>query len=356
MDFALSDDQRMLQDSLGRLLAERYQPDHRLAYQREPHGYSQEIWHSFVEMGLTMLPFAEELGGLGLGSVEMMLVGQACGRALVVEPFLPSIVLAGTALASAPAAAAEVLAGLMAGETMGGFAAEATIAEKDGKLSGRASMVLGGDVADWLVLPLGGEAICIPADCAGLTIRRYRLHGGGGAAEVILADVDAACAIRLGDQAITRAAEAGIAFTAAEAAGAMQAALDLTVEYLKTRKQFGRTIGSYQVLQHRAAEMVVEVEQAQSAAIYAALLLDELDALERARGMAAVKAVIGKAGRFVAQNAVQLHGGIGVSEEHIISHYFRRLTAIGMVLGDTGSQISTLADLGGFTGAKWQGD
>lgn len=354
MNFALSDDQRMLQDSLGRLLAERYQPDDRLAYQREPHGYSQEIWQSFVEMGLTMLPFAEDLGGLGLGSVEMMLVGQAFGRALVVEPFLPSIVLAGTALATEPAAAGEVLAGLMAGETMGGFAAEATIAEMDGKLSGRAAMVLGGDVADWLILPLVGEATCIPADCAGLTIRRYRLHGGGGAAEVILTDVDAAGAIRLGDQAITRATEAGIAFTAAEAAGAMQAALDITVEYLKTRKQFGRTIGTYQVLQHRAAEMVVEVEQAQSAAIYAALLLDEPDALERARGMAAVKAVIGKAGRFVAQNAVQLHGGIGVSEEHIVSHYFRRLTAIGMVLGDTGSQISKLAELGGFTAAQFE--
>ncbi len=354
MDFALSDDQRMLQDSVGRLLAERYQPDHRLAYQREPQGYSQEIWRSFVEMGLTMLPFAEDLGGLGLGSVEMMLVGQAFGRALVIEPFMPSIVLAGTALATEPAVAGEALAGVMAGEIMAGFAAHAEIVEEDRRLSGRASIVLGGDVADWLVLPLGDEAICIPADCAGITIRCYRLHGGGGAAELTLNNVDAAFAIRLGDQALARATEAGIAFAASEAAGAMQATLDITVEYLKTRKQFGRTIGAYQVLQHRAAEMVVEVEQAQSAAIYAALLLDEPDALERSRGMAAVKAVIGKAGRFVAQNAVQLHGGIGVSEEHIVSHYFRRLTAIGMMLGDTGSQISKLAELGGFTGAQWQ--
>jgi alkylation response protein AidB-like acyl-CoA dehydrogenase len=288
----------------------------------------------------------------------MMIVGQAFGRALVVEPFLPSIVLAGTALAetaraSTSEAAGAVLAGVMAGETIGGFAPYAQMTECDGKLSGHAAMVLGGDVADWLVLPIGDDAICIPADCAGITVRGYRLHGGGGGAAVTLAGVDTTHAIRLGKTAMTRATEAGIAFIAAEASGAMQAALDLTVEYLNTRKQFGRTIGSYQVLQHRAAEMVVEVEQAHSAAIYAALLLDEADALERARGMAAVKAVIGKTGRFVAQNAVQLHGGIGVSEEHFVSHYFRRLTAIGMVLGDTGSQLGKLARLGGFTGAQF---
>jgi alkylation response protein AidB-like acyl-CoA dehydrogenase len=159
-------------------------------------------------------------------------------------------------------------------------------------------------------------------------------------------------AIRLGADATVRGTEAGLAFLAAEAAGAMQAALDVTLDYLKIRQQFGRTIGTYQVLQHRAAEMAVEVEQAQSAAIYAALLMQEPNAPDRTRGLAAVKAVIGKAGRFVAQSAVQLHGGIGVSEEHVISHYFRRLTAIGMLLGDTQSHIGKLAGLGGFTAAE----
>jgi alkylation response protein AidB-like acyl-CoA dehydrogenase len=166
-----------------------------------------------------------------------------------------------------------------------------------------------------------------------------------------LEGIDTARLERLGAGCVTRATEAGLAFIAAEASGAMQAALSVTVEYLQTRQQFGRAIGSYQALQHRAAEMVVEVEQAPSAAIYAALLMQEPDDRERAKGLAAVKAVTGKAGRFVAQSAVQLHGGIGVSEEHIVSHYFRRLTAIGMVLGDTQSQVRRLAGLGGFTSA-----
>lgn len=349
MNFALSDDQRMLQDSIARLLAERYQPDDRIAYLRSPQGYSTSIWQSFVEMGLTMLPFSEDIGGLGLGSVEMMLVGQAFGRALVVEPYFASIVLAGTALATAPELAGAPIAEVMAGEAIAGFADNADIVEGEGGYSGSATLVLGGDNATWFVLPLSEGAICVSAASPGIEVRPYRLHGGGGAAEVRLDRVDAAHIISLGKNAIVAATEAGIAFLAAEAAGAMQAALEVTVDYLKTRNQFGRPIGAYQVLQHRAAEMVVEVEQAQSAAIYAALLLQEADAAERARGISAVKAVIGKSGRFVAQSAVQLHGGIGVSEEHFVSHYFRRLTAIGLLLGNTGSHVERLAGLGGFT-------
>jgi alkylation response protein AidB-like acyl-CoA dehydrogenase len=352
MNFALSDDQQMLQDGIARLLADRYQLDQRLAAQHEPQGYSAEIWQAFVDMGLTMLPFPEKQGGLGLGSVEMMLVGEAFGRALVIEPYLSSIVLAGTALSTAADAASDVLAGVMAGDVIAGFAPAADIVECDGQLSGRANMVLGGDCASFFVLPVGQGALCLPADTHGISIRRYRLHGGGGAAELMLDQVAANSAIRLGADATVRGTEAGLAFLAAEAAGAMQAALDVTLDYLKTRQQFGRTIGTYQVLQHRAAEMAVEVEQAQSAAIYAALLMQEPNAPDRTRGLAAVKAVIGKAGRFVAQSAVQLHGGIGVSEEHVISHYFRRLTAIGMLLGDTQSHIGNLARLGGFTAAE----
>ncbi|UZW57358.1 acyl-CoA/acyl-ACP dehydrogenase [Sphingobium sp. JS3065] len=350
MNFNLSDDQRMLQDSIDRLIADRYQFEQRTGYASQPKGWSDGIWTEFVNLGLTMLPFPESAGGLGLGSVEMMLVGEAFGRALVMEPYLPSIVLAGTAIAEGAGDRAEaLLAPIMSGEVIGAFADDATVALVDGRLSGRAALVLGGNCADLFVIPVGDGAYVVRADAPGLSRRGYRLHGGGGAADLLLDNlvVDAAAYLDVG--CVTRARHAGIAFLAAEAAGAMQAALDVTVDYLKTREQFGKPIGTNQALQHRAAEMLVEVEQAKSAAIYAATLANETDEGERAKGFAAIKAVIGKAGRFIAQSAVQLHGGIGVSEEHVVSHWFRRLTAIGMILGNGQHHIDRLADLGGFT-------
>ncbi|MBB4615060.1 acyl-CoA dehydrogenase family protein [Novosphingobium taihuense] len=358
MDLELSDDQRMLKESVDRLVAERYDLDQRRGYMSQPAGWSAEMWSAFADLGLTMLPFSEEQGGLGLGGVETMIVGEAFGRALVIEPYLPSVVLAGTAISHAgtPDQVAEWLPPIMSGETICALATEAAVtAERTGEtwiLDGAAKVVLGGDTAGQLVIPAGDDLFVLPADAAGLQRRGYRVHGGGGAADLTLIGVKLPEKNRLsGNGGCTRALEAGIAWLAAEAVGAMQAALDLTVEYLKTREQFGKPIAVNQSLQHRAAEMLVEVEQARSAAMYAALLCDEHDDHVRATGYAAVKAVIGKAGRFVAQNSVQLHGGIGVSEEHVISHYFRRLTAIGMLLGDTESQITRLAELGGFTTA-----
>lgn len=356
MDLELSDDQRMLKDSVDRLIAERYDLDRRRAYMAEPDGWSREMWGVLAEMGLLMLPFSVEQGGLGLGGVETMLVGEAFGRGLVVEPYLPSVVLAGTAIARAGATeqVERWLPGIMSGEIIAALAPQANIsAERDGdgwRLRGSARLAPGAGQADIIVLSAAGQLFVVAADAPGLVRRSYRLHGGGGAADLSLDNVVVPETDRLaGDGAIDRALEAGIAFLAAEALGAMQAALDVTVEYLKTREQFGKPIGVNQALQHRAAEMLVEVEQARSAAMYAALLCEEADDRVRAAGFAAVKAVVGKTGRFVAQNAVQLHGGIGVSEEHVASHYFRRLTAIGMLLGDTESQVARLADLGGFT-------
>jgi alkylation response protein AidB-like acyl-CoA dehydrogenase len=349
MNFDLSDDQRMLKDSLNRLLTDNYQLDQRIAYMREEKGFSDVIWADFIELGLTMMPFTEAQGGLGLGSVEMMLVGECFGRALVVEPFLPSIVLAGTALANGGNTAADILADIIAGERFAALAIGADVRCVGGRLSGQASHVMGGNSAYYLIVPDGAGAFCLPVNAPGVTRRSYTIHGGGGAADVTFDGVDLSAAIRLSDGCVTRAVEAGIAFVAAEAAGAMQAILDITVDYLKTREQFGKPIGSFQVLQHRAAEMLVEVEQVKSAAIYAALMLEETETIERAKGLAAVKAVVGKSARFVAQSAVQLHGGIGVSEEHMVSHYFRRLTVIDMILGDTHAQVKALAELGGFT-------
>lgn len=353
MDFQLSDDQRMLQDSVQRLMADAYGLERRLAYMATPEGWSSEVWGQLVELGLTMLPFSEDHGGLGLGGVEMLIVGEAFGRGLVVEPYLPSIVMAGTAIAEgAGDRAAELLEPIMAGTAIGALADLAHVVKADSRLTGSAQVVLGGDSATCFIIPGADCAWIVPADAVGLTVRPYRLHGGGGAADLTLNGVDISQAVRLPLSAVTRAIEAGIAFLAAEAAGAIQAGLDGVVEYLKTREQFGKPIGTNQALQHRAAEMLVEVEQARSAAIYAALLSGEPDVDLRSRGMAAVKAVIGKAGRFVAQNIVQLYGGIGVSEEHVASHYFRRLTAIGQLLGSTEQQLGKLARSDGFTGAS----
>lgn len=357
MDFELSDDQRMLKDSVDRLIAERYDFDARKRGAGEPDGWSRAMWAAFAEMGLMMLRVPEEAGGLGLTGVETMIVGEAFGRGMVIEPYLATAVLAGTAIVRGGDAGqhARWLPGIMAGETIAALAPEAEIAATavDGgwRLEGKALTVPGADRADLLVLPAGDALFVVAAGEAGLARDGYRLHGGGGAADLVLDGVAIGADARLaGGGALEAAVQAGIAFLAAEAAGALQATLDLTVEYLKTRVQFGRPIGSNQALQHRAAEMLVEVEQARSAAMYAALLENEPDVRSRAAGFSAVKAVIGKSGRFVVQNAVQLHGGIGVTEEYIVSHYFRRLTAIGMLLGDTEEHIARLADLGGFTG------
>lgn len=351
MNFELSDDQRMVKDSITRLVVDQYGFDQRLKYMQEPKGWSQDIWTSFVDLGLTMLPFSEAVGGLGLGGVETMIVGEAFGKGLVIEPYLSSIVMAGSAIEfGAGEASEDILVDIIAGKKIAALADLADTKISNFGLSGTASVVLGGDQADLLIIPFADQAYLIPSTASGVTIRGYRLHGGGGAADVMFENVNVSGLTFLAKGSVTKGIESGISFLAAEASGAMRAAFEDTVEYLKIREQFGKPIGKNQALQHRAAEMLVEVEQAESAAIYAALLTREQDPIERARGMAAVKAVIGKTGRFVAQSAVQLHGGIGVSEEHMISHYFRRLTAIGMLLGGTKNHLQKLADLGGFTG------
>ena len=353
MNFEISDDQRMLKDSVDRLIAEKYQLDHRLRFLDEPKGWSEDLWSDFVELGLTILPFPEEVGGLGLGPIETMIVGEAFGRGLVVEPYLPSIVLSGAAfLHGAGDRAADFLAPIMTGGIVSAVADLADVSFASGSLNGSAKVVLGGDCADLFIIPSSDGEWLVRRDAPGLSARGYRLHGGGGAADLVFDGVKVEQADRLADGSVQAAREAGIAFLAAEAVGAMQAALDTTVEYLKTRVQFGVAIGTYQALQHRATEMLIEVEQARSAAMYAAIMRDEGDPLERAKGLSAVKAVIGKAGRLVGQGAVQLHGGIGVSEEHAVSHWFRRLAAIGVLLGDTEWHIKSLASCGGFTGPQ----
>jgi alkylation response protein AidB-like acyl-CoA dehydrogenase len=316
VNFELSDDQRMLKDSLDRLIT------------------GEVSGETITDLGLTMLPFPEEQGGLGLGAVEMMLVGEAFGRGLVAQPYLGNVVMAGMALRVA--GLTDCIAGLAEGTKQYAFV-------------DNPEFVLGGDTADSFIVADGNGFRLIEADA--VERRSFKLHNGWGAAAITVAAQPLA---RITDKkGVAQAVEqAAIAWLAANAVGAMSAAFDLTADYLKTREQFGKPIGANQALQHRMAEMLVELEAARSMALYAAQMIDEPDTDERARAFAAVKLVVNKAARFVGQQAVQLHGGIGVAEEHAIGRYFKHLTVIEMLFGDSDHHAAVLAGLDGFTGAK----
>ena len=319
MNFDLTDDQRMLKDTLDRLVA------------------APVTAAGLDELGLNMLPFAEEEGGLGLGPVEMMLVGEAFGRGLVAEPFLAGPVMAGTALRIAPPSQARssAIEALMSGEKRFALVLEP-------------ALVLGGDVADLFVVIDDSGLSLVNADS--VKRRGFRLHNGWGAASV---DLTGAAHVNLGavsDVAET-ATHAAIGWLSANAVGAMAAAFDLTADFLKTREQFGKPIGTNQALQHRVAEMLVELEAARSMAIYATQATGDPDPLERRRAFAAIKLVINKSARFIGQQVVQLHGGIGVAQEHDAGRYFKHLCAVELLFGDSDHHAEVLAKLDGFTPA-----
>ena len=374
MDFDLSEEQRLLKDSVDRLLADRYSFEKRKAYLAEPDGFSRELWRQYAELGLLGLPFAEEHGGFGGGGIETMLVMQGFGRALALEPYLSTVVLAGTALrlAGTEAQQSELLPRIAEGKLLLALAHGErqarydlsdvlTTATRKGSgwvIDGAKSVVAHGDSADQLIVSArvsgdrndtdGIGLFLVDAQANGVARRGYRLRDGMGAAEIALSGVEVAADAALGEPGkafpvIERVVEAGIAATAAEAVGAMEAMQAMTLEYLKTRQQFGRPIGDNQALQHRATEMFVALEQGRSLAMLAAMMVEEPDPAERARNIAMVKAGVGQAARFVSQNAVQLHGGIGMTEEYAVGHYFRRVMVIEHSFGDTGHHLSRLA-------------
>jgi pimeloyl-CoA dehydrogenase small subunit len=374
MDFDLSEEQRLLRDSVGRLLADHYTFEKRKAHLAEPGGWSRALWAQYAELGLLGLPFAEEHGGFGGGAIEIMLVMEAFGRALVVEPYLATVVLAGAALRHGASAAqqAALVPGVAEGSRLLAFAHGERQARYDltdvlttarpraggWVLDGAKSVVAHGDSADTLIVSArtagarddaaGITLFLVDGDANGVARRGYALRDGGRAAELTLSGVEVGADAVLGEvgngfAVIERVAEAGIAATAAEAVGAMEAMQAMTLEYLKTRQQFGKTIGQNQALQHRATEMYVALEQGRSLAMLAAMMVDEPNAGERARNLATVKVGVGQAARFVSQNAVQLHGGIGMTEEYAVGHYFRRCMVIEHSFGDTAHHLSRLA-------------
>ena len=382
MDFDLTEEQRLLQDSLARLLADRYGFEQRKEYMKAPEGWSREMWSSYAELGLLGLPFSEEEGGFGGGPVETMLVAEQMGRAITLEPWLPTIVLGGGFLRHGgnDALRAEFAPKMVAGELLVAFAHTerqarydlhdvASTARRDGSswvLDGRKGMVLHGDSAGKLVVTArtAGErrdrrgigVFVVDAGAQGVTRRGYRTVDGQRAAEVELSGVRVDGAAVLGDPAdgvplVDRVVDEAIAALAAEAVGAMEVVHTMTVDYLKTRQQFGRPIGSFQALQHRAADMLVQLEQARSMAYFAAMSAEEPDAAERRKAMAAVKVQIGRSARFVGQQAIQLHGGIAMTMEYAAGHYFKRLTVNDATFGDADHHVRALAEAGGALAA-----
>jgi pimeloyl-CoA dehydrogenase small subunit len=379
MDFDLTEEQRMLKDSVGGRLADAYDIDAPRRHVDSDPGFSPAVWAQFAELGLLGLPFAEEDGGFGGGPVETMILMEAFGRALVVEPYLATVVLAGGLIRHAGSAEQKAahLPAIAAGELRMAFAhAErqarydlfdvATTATRDGagwRLDGQKGLVLHGDGADRLIVsartagsPRDRDGIglfLVDADAPGVSRRGYPTQDGQRAAEIALSGVHVPAVAAIGDPGaalplIERVTDEAIAALCAEAVGCMEEMQAITVDYLKTRQQFGTTIGSFQALQHRAAEMVVALEQARSMAMFATMTAASPDPAERAAAVAGAKVQIGRSGRFVGQQAIQLHGGVGMTMEYKIGHYFKRMTMIDTLFGDADHHLSRVADAGGL--------
>jgi pimeloyl-CoA dehydrogenase small subunit len=379
MDFDLTEDQRLLKDSVDRLVADQYGFEQRKKYLHEPGGFSPAMWDQIAELGLLGLPFEETLGGFGGGGVETAIVMEAFGRGLVLEPFFATVILGGGLLrrAAPPAVLGALAPRVAAGKLKLAFghverhsrynlADVSTTARKEGGgyvLDGAKSVVIHGDSADriFLTARIAGERrardgiglFLIDPATPGVSRRGYPTQDGQRAAEIVLANVRVSADDVMDDNAlalIEHVIDEAIAALCAEAVGAMQAMHELTLEYLKTRKQFGRPIGSFQVLQHRSVDMLVAVEQARSMALFAAVMATEENPLERRRAIAAAKVQIGRSGRHVGQEAIQLHGGIGMTNEYAVGHYFKRVTMIEQLFGDADTHLAYLAKHGGLFG------
>ncbi|WP_302057780.1 acyl-CoA dehydrogenase family protein [Paraburkholderia sp. CNPSo 3272] len=383
MDFDFTDEQRMLKDSVERLVKDEYGFEQRAKYLAQPDGFSRAQWARYADMGLLGLSFDEEYGGSNCGPVETMIVMEALGRALAVEPYLATVVLGGSfvRLGGNAAQCAAILPQIAQGELLMAFAHSeaqsrydladvATTARREGDawvIDGAKRVVLHGGSADLLVVSArvaGGRRerdgiglFVVRSDAAGVARRAYPTQDRLRAADIDFSGVRvpdsdvlgvAGAALPLIETIVAHA----IAAVSAEAVGAMAAAHEETVEYLKVRKQFGVPIGSFQALQHRAVDMLVMVEQARSMALLATMMSEEPDAGERDRSLSAAKVQIGRSGRFVGQQGVQLHGGIGMTEECKIGHYMRRLSVIDIQFGSTEHHLTQLANAGGLIDAQ----
>jgi alkylation response protein AidB-like acyl-CoA dehydrogenase len=375
VDFRYTEEQLALQDTLRRFISRDYGFEQRRALSGSQLGYSADAWRRYAEFGLLALPFPEAFGGLGGGGIDVMVVMEMLGQGLLLEPYLSTVVLCGGLIRDAASeelkkallpgiAAGRVQIALAAYEAAGRYdlAHVACRALPDGggwRLSGRKSVVLDAPSADYLLVSArtGGNVaeaqgislFLVPRAAAGLTLIAYPTHSGGRAADVELRDVRIGADSVIGAPGealgiIERAVDSGQAALCAEALGIVAALNDATLSYLKSRKQFGVPIGNFQALQHRMAEMFIAVEQLRSMAIIAAVHADSRDAAERRRAISGAKAYVGRAARFIGQQAVQLHGAMGMVDGIIVSHYFKRLTMIDMSLGDADFHLARFSD------------
>lgn len=365
MDFSFTETQSLLRDSLAAWLADHYDFETRRAAVRAAAGGVPGAWKAFAEeLGILGASFAEDLGGLGGDATEVMVVMEEFGKALVVEPYLGTVVIAGGFLKhAAPAGAAERIERIIAGEDIYAFAAYEpqgrynladlkTTARKDGSgyvLNGHKAVVAGAPFAGELVVTArtggaqreagGVSTFIVPKDAKGIVTRDYPTVDDNRASEVFFENVAVGAEALVGPEGgalplVERVIDEAIAATCAEALGVLRRLHEGTLEYTKQRKQFGQPIAAFQVLQHRMVDMFIALEQAISMTYMAHIKLGE-DAVERAKAVSAAKVQIGKACRFVGQNAIQLHGGMGMTDEMAIGHYFKRATLIEGAFGST---------------------
>lgn len=374
MNIELSADQILFKDTVDRLFADKYTFDQRARYAHETNGWSKAFWAQLADLGLLSVPFDEAYGGFGRIGVEAMIFMEAYGRSLALEPYLASVVLGGGTLqlAGSEAQRDELLPRLIAGDLhlalahsepdavndLSCVAASATRTEQGWLLSGQKRLALNADSAEFLIVSArthgapgdvhGISLFLVPSDSVGVVRHATSLLGGLRAADITLEGSHIGRGALIGTEnaglpVVARLVERATAMIVAEAVGAMSALHAMTLEYLRTRRQFGMPLASFQALQHRAVDMYTALEQSRSMMLLAALAADSTGAEGRSRALSAAKVQMGRAARFIGQQAVQLHGGIGMTMECAVGHYFRRLTALDMMFGSADLHLQRLA-------------
>jgi alkylation response protein AidB-like acyl-CoA dehydrogenase len=369
MDFNLSKEQELLRDGLTKFLSTRYDLEKSRSAAKTGPGWQPEIWRAFAEeLGILGATLPEEVGGIGGGPVELMVITDALGHALVVEPYVDAVVVAGGLLRRAGGEeATSLLEKIVAGTAIVALATTepesgdrwqdvATTARRDGEgwiLHGRKSVAMSAPLATHLLVTArtanGTSLFLVEVDAVGIEAHSYRTVDDRRASDLVFDGLKLPASALLGDEAqawpsLEQARDEGAAAICSEAVGCMRKVLADTVDYCKQRQQFGQPIGSFQVLQHRMVDMYMELEQA-VAAVFLAMLHLEDEPATRARSVSAAKATVGRAARLIGQQAVQLHGGMGMTEELAIGHYFKRLTAMQYEFGSTDQHIGRYARL-----------
>ncbi len=375
MDFRYTEEQLALRETLQRYVVREYGFERRRVLARSQLGYCAQAWSRYAEFGLLALPFPEEFGGLGGDAVDVMAAMEIVGQGLLLEPILSTVVLCGSLIADVADEPTKqtLLPRIAAGSCRLAFACyeaagrydlasvacRAQASSEGYCLSGHKSVVLDAPSADYFLVSArlsggisdaeGISVFIVRRDAPGLTLVPYPTQYGGRAADMRLDGVTVESHAAIGPVGralpmIERAVDKGNAALCAEAVGIMAALNDITLSYLKTRRQFGVPIGSFQALQHRMADMYMAVEQARSMATIAAVHADSEDAAVRRRMVSGAKAYVSRAARFVGQQSVQLHGAMGVVDDHVVSHYFKRLTMIDLSLGDADFHLARFSD------------